>query len=75
MNLRLTAMALAAALPARAQIRWWHAVGGALGDWVNDLARGFTVLLAVGTRRHVTPRADGSTTSTRPPASAGRRRP
>jgi sn-glycerol 3-phosphate transport system substrate-binding protein len=31
------------ALPAHAQteIQWWHAMGGALGEWVNDLAKGF----------------------------------
>jgi sn-glycerol 3-phosphate transport system substrate-binding protein len=44
----LTCAALAAALaagtaPAYAQteIQWWHAMGGALGEWVNDLAKGF----------------------------------
>jgi len=37
------AFALAAALPAQAQteIQWWHAMGGALGEWVNDLAKEF----------------------------------
>jgi sn-glycerol 3-phosphate transport system substrate-binding protein len=37
------AIALAAALPAQAQteIQWWHAMGGALGEWVNDLAKEF----------------------------------
>lgn len=36
-------LALALALPAHAQveIQWWHAMSGALGDWVNDLARDF----------------------------------
>jgi len=31
------------ALPARAQteIQWWHSMGGALGEWVNDLAKDF----------------------------------
>jgi sn-glycerol 3-phosphate transport system substrate-binding protein len=31
------------ALPAHAQteIVWWHAMGGALGEWVNDLAKDF----------------------------------
>ncbi len=31
------------AAPAHAQIeiQWWHSMGGALGDWVNDLAAGF----------------------------------
>ncbi|HSC64485.1 MAG TPA: sn-glycerol-3-phosphate ABC transporter substrate-binding protein UgpB [Caldimonas sp.] len=37
-------VALAAfSAPAHAQveIQWWHAMGGALGEWVNDLAKGF----------------------------------
>jgi len=31
------------ALPAHAtvEIQWWHAMGGQLGEWVNDLAKGF----------------------------------
>ena len=41
----LAAFALAAAFsaPAHAQveIQWWHAMGGALGEWVNDLAKDF----------------------------------
>jgi sn-glycerol 3-phosphate transport system substrate-binding protein len=34
---------VAVATPAHAQveIQWWHAMGGALGEWVNDLAKGF----------------------------------
>ena len=30
-------------LPAQAQteVIWWHSMGGALGEWVNDLAKGF----------------------------------
>ena len=42
---QLSAMALAviAALPAQAQteIQWWHSMGGALGEWVNDQAKDF----------------------------------
>lgn len=32
-----------ATLPAQAQveIQWWHSMGGALGEWVNDLAKDF----------------------------------
>lgn len=45
MKTRLTAVALAtfAALPVHAQteIQWWHSMGGALGEWVNDLAKDF----------------------------------
>jgi sn-glycerol 3-phosphate transport system substrate-binding protein len=45
MKTRLTAVALAAfaTLPAHAQteIQWWHSMGGALGEWVNDLAKDF----------------------------------
>jgi sn-glycerol 3-phosphate transport system substrate-binding protein len=40
-----TALALAALVhvPAHAQteIQWWHSMGGALGEWVNDLAKDF----------------------------------
>jgi sn-glycerol 3-phosphate transport system substrate-binding protein len=38
----LTALA-AFAMPAQAQteIQWWHSMGGALGEWVNDLANEF----------------------------------
>lgn len=44
---RIAALALATGmlttLPAHAvvQITWWHSMGGALGEWVNDLADGF----------------------------------
>ena len=50
MRIRITALAalaaLCVALPARAQqapteIQWWHSMGGALGEWVNDLAKEF----------------------------------
>ena len=47
MNLKLHAAALLAlsalAAPATAQteIQWWHSMGGALGEWVNDQAKGF----------------------------------
>jgi len=35
--------AMALALPAQAQteVIWWHSMGGALGEWVNDQAKGF----------------------------------
>ena len=34
---------LGVSTPAHAQveIQWWHSMGGALGDWVNDLAKDF----------------------------------
>lgn len=47
MKLKLLALSatLAATLagPAQAQveIQWWHSMGGALGEWVNDLAKDF----------------------------------
>lgn len=47
MKSKLSALALAAAafaaFPAHAQteIQWWHSMGGALGEWVNDLAKEF----------------------------------
>ena len=41
--LAATAVAALIALPAHAQteIQWWHSMGGALGEWVNDLAKEF----------------------------------
>jgi sn-glycerol 3-phosphate transport system substrate-binding protein len=45
MKLQLSAAALALAfvVPAQAQteVQWWHSMGGALGEWVNDLAKDF----------------------------------
>jgi len=49
MQVKHTALAAALALgaafsaPAMAQteIQWWHSMGGALGEWVNDLAKDF----------------------------------
>ena len=36
---------LAACLPlasqAQTEIQWWHSMGGALGEWVNDQAKDF----------------------------------
>ena len=61
MNIRLTAVALAAALssPAFAQteIQWWHSMGGALGEWVNDHAKDFN---ASQTKYKVVPTFKGS---------------
>ncbi len=41
----ISSVVLAAALcaPAQAQVevQWWHSMGGALGEWVNDLAKDF----------------------------------
>ena len=48
MKYRFAAAALAtfaACLPlssqAQTEIQWWHSMGGALGEWVNDLAKDF----------------------------------
>lgn len=46
MKFKICGLALAAAAftaPAQAQteIQWWHSMGGALGEWVNDLAKDF----------------------------------
>ena len=46
MKLKLTRSALTlglASLSAQAQteVQWWHSMGGALGEWVNDLAKDF----------------------------------
>ncbi len=41
--LALPCAAALLALPARAQVevQWWHSMGGALGEWVGDLAKDF----------------------------------
>ncbi|WP_210544684.1 sn-glycerol-3-phosphate ABC transporter substrate-binding protein UgpB [Rhodoferax sp. PAMC 29310] len=45
MKLKLATAALVAvfSLSAQAQteVQWWHSMGGALGEWVNDLAKDF----------------------------------
>ncbi len=45
MKLKLVTVAIAAAfsLSAQAQteVQWWHSMGGALGEWVNDLSKDF----------------------------------
>ena len=39
----LIALSASLATPAMAQteIQWWHSMGGALGEWINDLANDF----------------------------------
>ncbi|WP_431265355.1 sn-glycerol-3-phosphate ABC transporter substrate-binding protein UgpB [Roseateles chitinivorans] len=39
--LALAALISPAAASAQTEIQWWHSMGGALGDWVNDLAKDF----------------------------------
>ncbi|MBI2468272.1 MAG: sn-glycerol-3-phosphate ABC transporter substrate-binding protein, partial [Candidatus Rokubacteria bacterium] len=34
-------MLTATGAQAATEIQWWHAMGGALGEWVNDIAAGF----------------------------------
>jgi sn-glycerol 3-phosphate transport system substrate-binding protein len=43
LQLSAAALAIAFALPVQAQteVQWWHSMGGALGEWVNDLAKDF----------------------------------
>ena len=43
LRISLAALAVAFALPAHAvtEVQWWHSMGGALGEWVNDLAKDF----------------------------------
>ena len=45
MKFKLAALAFAAVASSSAQaqseIQWWHSMGGALGEWVNDLAKDF----------------------------------
>ena len=37
----LLGLTLSATAQAQTEIQWWHSMGGALGDWVNDLAKDF----------------------------------
>jgi sn-glycerol 3-phosphate transport system substrate-binding protein len=37
----LGAVLCAAPAQAQTEIQWWHSMGGALGEWVNDLAKDF----------------------------------
>jgi sn-glycerol 3-phosphate transport system substrate-binding protein len=62
MKLQLSAIALASTFltaPAWAQteIQWWHSMGGALGEWVNDHAKDFN---ASQTKYKVVPTFKGS---------------
>jgi len=47
MRIQFTALAavatlcLAGSAQAQTEIQWWHSMGGALGEWVNDLAKDF----------------------------------
>ena len=36
-----TGACLASTAQAQTEIQWWHSMGGALGEWVNDLAKDF----------------------------------
>ena len=40
-TLALAAALLSPAVQAQTEIQWWHSMPGALGEWVNDLARDF----------------------------------
>jgi sn-glycerol 3-phosphate transport system substrate-binding protein len=61
MKCRLSALALASALStgafAQTEIQWWHSMGGALGEWVNDHAKDFN---ASQTQYKVIPTFKGS---------------
>jgi sn-glycerol 3-phosphate transport system substrate-binding protein len=62
MKLRLSAIALASSLLsatawAQTEIQWWHSMGGALGEWVNDHAKDFN---ASQTQYKVVPTFKGS---------------
>lgn len=37
----ITAVALSTPAYAVTEIQWWHSMGGALNEWVNDLAQQF----------------------------------
>ena len=34
-------MGLSQTAAAQIEIQWWHSMGGALGEWVSDQAKGF----------------------------------
>ena len=51
------AAALAGPVHAQTEIQWWHSMGGALGEWVNDLAKEFN---ASQTAYKITPTFKGS---------------
>jgi sn-glycerol 3-phosphate transport system substrate-binding protein len=57
----VSALAAMLSVPAQAQaqteIQWWHSMGGALGEWVNDLAKDFN---ASQTEYKVVPTFKGS---------------
>src|ERR1035437_2462754 len=61
MKLKLAVAALAASFALSAQavteVQWWHSMGGQLGEWVNDLAKGFN---ASQTEYKVVPTFKGS---------------
>ena len=60
LKLSITALALGlASLSAQAQteIQWWHSMGGALGEWVNDHAKDFN---ASQTQYKIVPTFKGS---------------
>ncbi len=40
-SVALAALMSPLAASAQTEIQWWHSMGGALGDWVNDLAKDF----------------------------------
>ena len=37
----LSGLVLSAPAQAQVEVQWWHSMGGALGEWVNDLAKDF----------------------------------
>ena len=53
------ALSALASLPAQAQteVQWWHSMGGALGEWVNDLAKEYN---ASQTQYKIVPTFKGS---------------
>src|SRR5438105_3711008 len=57
--LSAAALAIAFAMPAHAatEVQWWHSMGGALGEWVNDLAKDFN---ASQSEYKITPTFKGS---------------
>ena len=53
----LLCLALGGNAHAQVEVQWWHSMGGQLGEWVNDLAKGFN---ASQTEYKVVPTFKGS---------------
>lgn len=41
LSLGALALAVSGTVHAQVEVQWWHSMGGPLGEWVNDLTKGF----------------------------------